>query len=438
MAKPIQNRKRLLLSLAILYLFLGLFFTFAGCVSGEFICFFLSGILFFPASALLFVQLFLLGKKILYTEEGICIHAPFRRVHTIFWTEIECLMRVDLRDLSNSDSGSTSSQRAQNAEPSCYILISKSKKRICEIKEKDPQFEKVQMLLETYTIPTLDLKSLLTLGGDVSQYLPALPFLTKSSCLFELHAQKTLEQFRKSISLDTIQKARKRLRIFGWICIPAGIFSSFLDGKLYFLAPVLILVTLWLVYIHFYPYIYLLQGHLLPFETPDSELDHYILPLPVMGGFFTLFFSVYYIYYLFMCSDRQLYLYGCFFAVILLIPFVVHQHKKKVKQHWLRTVSVMFSALILGILLVLPVNRILTVTPAGTEHLIVSEKEAGKSGYRIVYDYYYVYAERQGKTERLQVSKSTYQNIKIGGTVKVRRWESILGFDYWAAVAEDS
>ena len=193
-------------------------------------------------------------------------------------------MRVDLRDLSNSDSGSTSSQRAQNAEPSCYILISKSKKRICEIKEKDPQFEKVQMLLETYTIPTLDLKSLLTLGGDVSQYLPALPFLTKSSCLFELHAQKTLEQFRKSISLDTIQKARKRLRIFGWICIPAGIFSSFLDGKLYFLAPVLILVTLWLVYIHFYPYIYLLQGHLLPFETPDSELDHYILPLPVMGG----------------------------------------------------------------------------------------------------------------------------------------------------------
>ena len=215
MAKPIQNRKRLLLSLAILYLFLGLFFTFAGCVSGEFICFFLSGILFFRSAPLLFVQLFLLGKKILYTEEGICIHAPFRRVHTIFWTEIECLMRVDLRDLSNSDSGSTSSQRTQNAEPSCYILISKSKKRICEIKENDPQFEKVQMLLETYTIPTLDLKSLLTLGGDVSQYLSALPFLTKSSCLFELHAQKTLEQFQESISLDTIQKARKRLRIFG-------------------------------------------------------------------------------------------------------------------------------------------------------------------------------------------------------------------------------
>lgn len=104
----------------------------------------------------------------------------------------------------------------------------------------------------------------------------------------------------------------------------------------------------------------------------------------------------------------------------------------------MRTVSVVLSALILGIVLVLPVNRILTFTPANTEHWIVLEKESGKSGYRVVYDYYYVYAERQGKTERLQVSKSTYQNIKIGGTVEVRRWESILGFDYWAAVAGDS
>ena len=139
-----------------------------------------------------------------------------------------------------------------------------------------------------------------------------------------------------------------------------------------------------------------------------------------------------------MCSDRQLYLYACFFAVLLLLPFAVHQHKKKLKQHWMRTVSVVLSALILGIVLVLPVNRILTFTPANTEHLIVLEKESGKSGYRVVYDYYYVYAEQQGKTERLQVSKSAYQNIKIGGTVEVRRWESILGFDYWAAVAGDS
>lgn len=184
------------------------------------------------------------------------------------------------------------------------------------------------MLLETYAIPILDITALLTAGDDVFRYLPALPFLTKCSCLFELHAQTTLEQFRESVSLDTIKKVRKRLRILGWLLIPAGIFSSFLEGKLYFLAPVLILVTLWFVYIHFYPYIYLLQGHLLPYETPDSELDYYILPLPVMGGFFTLFFSINYIYYLFMCSDRQLYLYACFFAVLLLLPFAVHQHKK--------------------------------------------------------------------------------------------------------------
>ena len=110
------------------------------------------------------------------------------------------------------------------------------------------------------------------------------------------------------------------------------------------------------MYIHFYPYIYLLQGHLLPYEKPDSELDYYILPLPVMGGFFTLFFSINYIYYLFMCSDWQLYLYACFFAVLLLLPFAVHQYKKKLKQHWMRTVSVVLSALILGIVLVLPVK----------------------------------------------------------------------------------
>ena len=438
MTKPIKTRKKLLLFLAILYLLLGLFFTLAGCVSGNLICFLLSCVIFFPASILLFVQLFLLGKKILYTEEGICIHAPFQRIYTIFWTEIECLMRVDLRDLSNSDSGKTSLARTQKTEPSHYILISKSRKRICEIKEDDKDFEKVRILLETYAIPILDITALLTAGDDVFRYLPALPFLTKCSCLFELHAQTTLEQFRESVSLNTIKKVRKRLRILGWLFIPAGIFSSFLEGKLYFLAPVLILVTLWFVYIHFYPYIYLLQGHLLPYEKPDSELDYYILPLPVMGGFFTLFFSINYIYYLFMCSDWQLYLYACFFAVLLLLPFAVHQYKKQLKQHWMRTVSVVLSALILGIVLVLPVNRILTFTPANTEHLIVLEKESGKSGYRVVYDYYYVYAERQGKTERLQVSKSTYQNIKIGGTVEVRRWESILGFDYWAAVAGDS
>ena len=139
-----------------------------------------------------------IGQKILYTEEGICIHVPFQRVYTVFWTEIECLMRVDLRDLSNSDSGKTSLARTQNTEPSHYILISKSRKRICEIKEDDKNFEKVQMLLETYAIPTLDIAALLTDGDDVFRYLPALPFLTKCSCLFELHAQTTLEQFRGS------------------------------------------------------------------------------------------------------------------------------------------------------------------------------------------------------------------------------------------------
>lgn len=63
MTKPIKTRKKLLLFLAILYLFLGLFFTLAGCVSGNLLCFLLSCIIFFPASILLFVQLFLLGKK---------------------------------------------------------------------------------------------------------------------------------------------------------------------------------------------------------------------------------------------------------------------------------------------------------------------------------------------------------------------------------------
>ena len=174
MTKPIKTRKKLLLFLAILYLFLGLFFTLAGCVSGNLLCFLLSCIIFFPASILLFVQLFLLCKKILYTEEGICIHVPFQRVYTVFWTEIECLMRVDLRDLSNSDSGKTSLARTQNTEPSHYILISKSRKRICEIKEDDKNFEKVQMLLETYAIPTLDIAALLTDGDDVFRYLPAL------------------------------------------------------------------------------------------------------------------------------------------------------------------------------------------------------------------------------------------------------------------------
>ena len=118
-------------------------------------------------------------------------------------------MRVDLRDLSNSDSGKTSLARTQNTEPSHYILISKSRKRICEIKEDDKNFEKVQMLLETYAIPTLDIAALLTDGDDVFRYLPALPFLTKCSCLFELHAQTTLEQFRGSVSLDTIKKSKK-------------------------------------------------------------------------------------------------------------------------------------------------------------------------------------------------------------------------------------
>lgn len=338
MTKPIKTRKKLLLFLAILYLFLGLFFTLAGCVSGNLLCFLLSCIIFFPASILLFVQLFLLGKKILYTEEGICIHVPFQRVYTVFWTEIECLMRVDLRDLSNSDSGKTSLARTQNTEPSHYILISKSRKRICEIKEDDKNFEKVQMLLATYAIPTLDIAALLTDGDDVFRYLPALPFLTKCSCLFELHAQTTLEQFRGSVSLDTIKKVRKRLRILGWLLIPAGIFSSFLEGKLYFLAPVLILVTLWFVYIYFYPYIYLLQGHLLPYETPDSELDYYILPLPVMGGFFTLFFSINYIKKPKPNGYRSLHL-------IISVPIFLKDEKRDMKvEVQLRTIAMDFWA----------------------------------------------------------------------------------------------
>lgn len=436
MAKPLRHQKGIQIFFAILFLLLGIFFTLAGCISGDFICFLFS-CLFFPSSASLFVQLFLLGKKILYTEAGICIHTPFQQCHTIPWTEIECMMRINLRDLATSDSGNASQSLTQQATPDSYLLISKRCKRICEIQENHPDFEHVRLLLDTCKIPTLDLATLLTAGDEVSRYLPALPFLTKWNCIFELHSQKTLECYQKNVSLDTIQKIRKRLRILGWILIAVGILSSTFKGALYFFAPVFILVTLWFVYVHFYPYIYVLQGHLLPFETPDSALDYYILPLPVMGGFFTLF-SVYAIYYTFMCSDWQLYLYGCCFAAVLLLPFAVHQYKKRVKQHWLRTLSVMLSAILLGILLVLPVNRILTVTPADTEHLMVLEKDSHKSSARIGYDYYYVYAEHQGKTEQFQVSKSAYRDIKIGGTVEVRRRESLLGFDYWAAVVGDS
>ena len=62
--KTDQNPKKITsVSRPILYLFLGLFFTLAGCVSGNLLCFLLSCIIFFPASILLFVQLFLLGKK---------------------------------------------------------------------------------------------------------------------------------------------------------------------------------------------------------------------------------------------------------------------------------------------------------------------------------------------------------------------------------------
>ena len=105
--KTDQNPKKLLLFLAILYLFLGLFFTLAGCVSGNLLCFLLFVYHLLSRQYPSFCTAVPIGQKILYTEEGICIHVPFQRVYTVFWTEIECLMRVDLRDLSNSDSGKT-------------------------------------------------------------------------------------------------------------------------------------------------------------------------------------------------------------------------------------------------------------------------------------------------------------------------------------------
>ena len=83
MTKPIQNPKNYF-CFSQFYICFSDFFShwqdvFRGISSVSSSC-----IIFFPASILLFVQLFLLGKKILYTEEGICIHVPFQRVYTVF------------------------------------------------------------------------------------------------------------------------------------------------------------------------------------------------------------------------------------------------------------------------------------------------------------------------------------------------------------------
>lgn len=220
------------------------------------------------------------------------------------------------------------------------------------------------------------------------------------------------------ISESYYKKNRIFLRILGLVTLILEVLGFlFLSGKMLNLLFVLVILSMYGIYIYKYPYVYTEKNKYTKNNVLTLPLASTLIAILILisGHKYTNVSNLMYIKYLIL------------FSLVLYIPFLLKIFIKKIKQPKLRNFSVLIAAVAIAVSILLPVNYML-VPKGNTTHINVKVIDKNVSSDE---DEYYIYTDKE-MYNKIEISKNLYEEIKVEDVVKICVKKSIIGFETWS------
>lgn len=363
----------------------------------------LASFFFLPFTALGIILILAYEKeKILLEKEGLTICRLFGKTQQVDYREIRCLLLIPLRNRTR------------------MVLVDKQYRRLLSL---DPTLENPETLLEALIdneIPLVDFGEMAQQKKNLSRYFPLLTAIERNYYHTIVDETKVIEQMSKNSKAFYRVKAKKRLKIIGWILIVLDVAAYLIGGKPMTLLLTGVLLAAYTVYLWYYPYIYI--------ETTTKKGEEQALQMPCLGAAAAILLCL---------GVAQTFNYdaGVYFKItfaltaLLALPYLIKSAKTKLPQRLGRKLSVIFAAFILAFSITFPLNFLLTFDKARHETVTITDKHISTSGKT---DDYYLHGYWNGEETKFRVSSSVYRNTDIGEERRICIRQSALGMVYYS------
>ena len=359
----------------------------------------LASLFFLPFAALGIILILAYEKeKILLEKESLTICRLFGKTQQVDYREIRCLLLIPLRNRTR------------------MVLVDKQYRRLLSL---DPTLENPETLLEALIdneIPLVDFGEMAQQKKNLSRYFPLLTAIERNYYHAIVDETKVIEQMSKNSKAFYRVKAKKRLKIIGWILIVLDVAAYLIGGKPMTLLLTGVLLAAYTVYLWYYPYIYI--------ETTTKKGEEQALQMPCLGAAAAILLCL---------GVAQTFNYdaGVYFKItfaltaLLALPYLIKSAKTKLPQRLGRKLSVIFAAFILAFSITFPLNFLLTFDKARHETVTITDKH-------ISTDDYYLHGYWNGEETKFRVSSSVYRNTDIGEERRICIRQSALGMVYYS------
>ena len=365
----------------------------------------LASLFFLPFAALGIILILAYKKeKILLEKESLTICRLFGKTQQVDYREIRCLLLIPLRNRTR------------------MVLVDKQYRRLLSL---DPTLENPEILLEVLIdneIPLVDFGEMAQQKKNLSRYFPLLTAIERNYYHAIVDETKVIEQMSKNSKAFYRVKAKKRLKIIGWILIALDVAAYLSGGKPMMLLLTGVLLAAYTVYLWYYPYIYI--------ETTTKKGEEQALQMPCLGAAAAILLCL---------GVAQTFNYdsGVYFkitfalTVLLALPYLIKSAKTKLPQRLGRKLSVIFAAFILAFSITFPLNFLLTFDKARHETVTITDKHISTSGKT---DDYYLHGYWNGEETKFRVSSSVYRDTDIGEERRICIRQSALGMVYYLSL----
>ena len=289
------------------------------------------------------------------------------------------------------------------------ILLEKESLTICRLFGKTQQvdYREIRCLL---LIPLRNRTRMVLVDKQYRRLLSLDPTLENPETLLEALIDNEIPRV----------KAKKRLKIIGWILIVLDVAAYLIGGKPMTLLLTGVLLAAYTVYLWYYPYIYI--------ETTTKKGEEQALQMPCLGAAAAILLCL---------GVAQTFNYdsGVYFKItfaltaLLALPYLIKSAKTKLPQRLGRKLSVIFAAFILAFSITFPLNFLLTFDKARHEMVTITDKHISTSGKT---DDYYLHGYWNGEEKQFSVSSSVYRDTDIGEERRICIRQSALGMVYYS------
>lgn len=330
-------------------------------------------------------------------EKTLMFNYIFKNTLEVRYTDIKCLLLIPLGN------------RTQ------MVLIDRHYQRLVTLDQAFGNLEILFDALYVHHVDIVDFEELIDKKKNVSKYVQAFNIV-------ERHYYKSLLEEDHIIERMPINQAssRKILKNIGIFFVILDVVAFIMGGKMMMVLSMFVIVFAYVVYLWYYPYIYI--------EVKTKKGEEVMLQMPILGPAIALLLNL-----------TTLNIFGYEFldylkitiilTILFSIPFMIKTFCVKVPQRFIRKLSVVFAVLVFSFTITFPINFLLTFDKSEHETIMVMDKDVDAGNSLTDYE---LIAFWRGEERSFNVSKRQYLNTSVGDTRKVCIRKSILGLEYYS------